>query len=49
MGLIVRPITDDGLVGYDQFGQLAVTKVEGDSQTINGLEIPVARRRKIAA
>jgi len=33
MGLIVRPITDDGLVGYDQFGQLAVTKVEGDSQT----------------
>lgn len=23
---IVRPITDDGLVGYDQFEQLSVTE-----------------------
>ena len=30
MGLIIRPITDDGLVGYDQFGQLAVTRKDGD-------------------
>lgn len=27
---IVRPVTDDGLVGYDEFGQFAVTKVMPD-------------------
>lgn len=30
MPLIVRPITNDGLVGYDQFDQLVVTKKDGD-------------------
>lgn len=33
MGLIIRPITDDGLVGYDQFGQLVVTKKDGNFET----------------
>lgn len=30
---IKRPISPDGLVGYDQFGQLAVTKKDGEYET----------------
>lgn len=33
MAFIVRPLTDDGLVGYDQFGQLAVTRVDRGHET----------------
>jgi hypothetical protein len=32
---IVRPVTDDGLVGYDQFDQFSVTKIEEDGAEIS--------------
>jgi hypothetical protein len=35
--LIVRPITDDGMVGYDQFGQLMLTKLEDGRQVSWGI------------